>query len=80
MWVDVRLTKIKDWGEGWSLHFQQLFRKAVILLSISNLWGLQYNAALRSAITLHKQKQVQDNLKKDRKVQLPGNIANYWSQ
>jgi 23S rRNA (uracil1939-C5)-methyltransferase len=72
--VDVRLTKNKkDWGEGWPLHFHSYSEKRVdpFCIHFGTCGGCQWQMLPYDLQLQYKQKQVQDNLKRIGKVQLP---------
>ncbi|HMR84304.1 MAG TPA: 23S rRNA (uracil(1939)-C(5))-methyltransferase RlmD [Niabella sp.] len=72
--VDVRLTKNKkDWGEGWPLHFHSYSEKRVepFCSHFGTCGGCQWQMLPYDLQLQYKQKQVQDNLKRIGKVQLP---------
>ncbi|MFT4092204.1 MAG: 23S rRNA (uracil(1939)-C(5))-methyltransferase RlmD [Niabella sp.] len=72
--VDIRLTKNKkDWGEGWPAHFHSYSAKRVAPFCnhFGTCGGCQWQMLPYDLQLQYKQKQVQDNLKRIGKVQLP---------
>jgi len=72
--VDVRLTKNKkDWAEGWPAYFHSLSEKRVtpFCQHFGTCGGCQWQMLPYDLQLQYKQKQVQDNLRRIGKVQLP---------
>lgn len=72
--VDVRLTKSKkDWAEGWPAFFHSYSNKRVdpFCQHFGTCGGCQWQMLPYDLQLQYKQKQVQDNLKRIGKVQLP---------
>ncbi|WP_114791948.1 23S rRNA (uracil(1939)-C(5))-methyltransferase RlmD [Niabella yanshanensis] len=72
--VDICLTKNKkDWGEGWPLRFHSYSDKRVdpFCAHFGTCGGCQWQMLPYDLQLQYKQKQVQDNLKRIGKVQLP---------
>jgi len=72
--VDICLTKNKkDWGEGWPLRFHSYSDKRVapFCTHFGTCGGCQWQMLPYDLQLQYKQKQVQDNLKRIGKVQLP---------
>ena len=72
--VDIHLTKNKkDWGEGWPSHFHSYSEKRVtpFCSHFGTCGGCQWQMLPYNLQLQYKQQQVQDNLKRIGKVQLP---------